>query len=63
MWPNLQEAVDLVTFTEEILNGKFNFLWSVNRHVAPFFEKVSYFTVSPQLLLIPMLSTNTNLSK
>ena len=25
MWPNLQETVDLVTFTEEILNGKFHF--------------------------------------
>ena len=23
MWPNPQETVDLVTFTEEILNGKF----------------------------------------
>ena len=22
MWPNLQETVDLVTFAEEILNGK-----------------------------------------
>ena len=26
MWPNPQEVADLVTFTEEILNGKFNFL-------------------------------------
>ena len=26
MWPNLQETVDLVTFTEEILNGKLHFL-------------------------------------
>ena len=25
MCPNLQETADLVTFTEEILNGKFNF--------------------------------------
>ena len=25
MWPNPQETVDLVTFTEEILNGKLNF--------------------------------------
>ena len=29
MWPNPQENVDLVTFTEEILNGKFHFLCSV----------------------------------
>ena len=28
MWPNPQETVDLVTFTEEILNGKFHFLCS-----------------------------------
>ena len=29
MWPNPQEAADLVTFTEEILNGKLQFLCSV----------------------------------
>ena len=29
MWPNPQEAADLVTFTEEILNGKLHFLCSV----------------------------------
>ena len=28
MWPNQQETADLVTFTEEILNGKLNFLCS-----------------------------------
>ena len=28
MWPNLQETVDLVTFTKENLNGKFYFLFS-----------------------------------
>ena len=26
MWPNPQETVDLVTFTEEILNGELHFL-------------------------------------
>ena len=26
MWSNLQETADLVTFTEEILNGKVHFL-------------------------------------
>ena len=26
MLPNLQETADLVTFTEEILNGKLHFL-------------------------------------
>ena len=29
MWPNPQETVDLVTFTEEIINGKLHFLCSV----------------------------------
>ena len=29
MWPNPQFPVDLVTFTEEILNGKLRFLCSV----------------------------------
>ena len=28
MWPNRQETVNLVTFTEEILNGKLHFLCS-----------------------------------
>ena len=28
MWPNPQETEDLVTFTEEILNGKLHFLCS-----------------------------------
>ena len=28
MQPNLQETADLVTVTEEILNGKFHFLCS-----------------------------------
>ena len=29
MWPNPQETADLVTFTEENLNGKLQFLCSV----------------------------------
>ena len=29
MWPNPQETVDSMTFTEEILNGKLKFLCSV----------------------------------
>ena len=29
MWPNPQFPADLVTFTEEILNGKLRFLWNV----------------------------------
>ena len=30
MWPNGQEAADLVTFTEDILNGKLHFLQCIN---------------------------------
>ena len=30
MSPNPQETVNLVTFTEEILNGKLRFVYSVN---------------------------------
>ena len=33
MWPNVQFSVDLVTFTEVILNGKLHFLGSVNAEV------------------------------
>ena len=29
MWPNPQVPADLVTFTEEIINGKLHFLCSV----------------------------------
>ena len=29
MWPNSQFSADLVTFTEEIINGKLHFLCSV----------------------------------
>ena len=31
MWPTVQEAVDLVTFTEEILNGEVYFFCSVEQ--------------------------------
>ena len=31
MWPNPQEPAELVTFTEEMINGKLNFLCSVNK--------------------------------
>ena len=29
MWPHPQETADLVTFTEEVLDGKLHFLCSV----------------------------------
>ena len=28
MWPNPQESAELVTFTEEVFNGKLHFLCS-----------------------------------
>ena len=31
MWPNPQFPADLVTFTEEILNGKLHFLYRVGK--------------------------------
>ena len=34
MWPNPQETADLVTFTEEILNGKFYFLCCVKLNIS-----------------------------
>ena len=30
MWPKRQETADLITFTEEILNEKLHFLYSVS---------------------------------
>ena len=37
MWPNPQKTADLITFTEEILNGKLHFLCSVkSRRVSNF---------------------------
>ena len=40
MRPNLQETADLVTFTEEILNGKLQFLCSVFQHITWRFEEI-----------------------
>ena len=34
MWPNSQKTADLVTFTEEVLNGKLYFLCSVNSDIS-----------------------------
>ena len=36
MWPNPQETADLVTFTEEILNGKLHFSCSVKIEIHAF---------------------------
>ena len=51
MWPNPQETAGLVTFTEEILNGKLHFLCSVSASMK---KKHSFGIVSlcPKLWLI-----------
>ena len=41
MWPNPQETAELVTFTEEICDGKFHFLCSVGLHLD---EKLNFNT-------------------
>ena len=38
MWPNLQKTADLVTFTEEIFNGKLHFLCS-GKYIFHYFLK------------------------
>ena len=37
MWPNSQEIADLVTFTEEILNGRLYFLREIYSKLTIFF--------------------------
>ena len=53
MWPNPQETLDLVTFTEEILNGKLYFLCSVNELPAliypPYFSEKSHLKLPSHL--------------
>ena len=43
MWPNLQETADLVTFAEEICNGKLHFLCSELIKKTPKNVKTDYF--------------------
>ena len=38
MWPNPQETADLVTFTEEIVDGKLHFLCSASHELALFHD-------------------------
>ena len=51
MWPNLQETVDSVTFTEEILNGKLHSLCNVLR-ILSYLALVQYY--HKELRLITM---------
>ena len=40
MWANLQFPADLATFTEEILNRKLDFLWSVWMNLQEYWKLV-----------------------
>ena len=40
MWPNLKETADLVTFTEEILNGKLHFLSSETSNIQNIYNMI-----------------------
>ena len=42
MWPNLQFPVDLVAFTEEILNGKLHFLHSDDTYENTFDKSIFF---------------------
>ena len=67
MWPNLQFPADLVTFTEEILNGKLHFLWSEidtwekvlicdkERWQCPSFQKILVFS---KIIFLKLLDPN-----
>ena len=55
MWPNPQETADLVTFNDEILNGKLHFLCRVcrinphnimNKNVSLYFLQQNIYTIS-----------------
>ena len=51
MWPNSQETTDLVTFTEEIYNGKLHFLCSdVEFTIKTFNNK--YFPVTKSKIIL-----------
>ena len=62
MWPNPQKVMDLVTFTEEIFNGKLHFLCSDNIAIDDlilFFEKTDIFNFVDDNTIY---KTNPNLS-
>ena len=58
MWPNPQKTADLVTFTEEILNGKLYFLCSVNRVPNSPLDSGHVFAT----LVVPLLGVNEYMS-
>ena len=52
MWPNPQFPTDLVTFTEEILNGKLHFLRSDYLHLK--LRSVSFLSISRLLIQLSL---------
>ena len=58
MWPNPQFSADLVTYTEQILNGKLHFLYSetsigslTNSFYDPALATISAFRLPPEVIL------------
>ena len=66
MWPNLQETADLVTFTEEILNGKLHFfVQCISRATFQkfcFFFIVNFEHISHLFLIFLLLTLNKQMS-
>ena len=61
MGPNPQETVDLVTFTEDILNGKLHFLCSVLVIKCPFSKpRRNKVPSTGEVITNPSLATNKN---
>ena len=57
MWPNPQETADLVTFTEQILNGKLHFLCSENLFM---FNEAKIKNTMPQADILKRNLNNTS---
>ena len=51
MWPNPQETADLVTFTEEILNGKFSFGWAISLQITRLMLQLLNFSQNSQFCM------------
>ena len=59
MWPNSQETADLVTFTEEILNGKLYFSCSESVEIA----NLIFFSEWVVFSIISSISNTSHTSK
>ena len=59
MWPNPEETADLVTFTEEIVNGKLHFLCSVLKKNAEK-HRLQYYLFGKHTLNMPIFASHWN---